>query len=315
MPDPTFALRQALKRTLRSGPAHGLAVALAARRGHALTLLVHRVGAAGPADHEVVRTVPLEVLRAQLDVLAEVAEVVPAATLAHEPRGASSRPRVALTFDDDYASQLLAARELAERGLPGTVFLSGRALHGLGAYWWEVLEARLLSATPAEVAGSLGLPPVATPQELAARVEGTPLAAELAAAGDATPADHLDAEGIAELAGLPGITVGFHTVRHEVLPLLDPDRLDEALRLGVAALAEAVDRPVELLAYPHGKASPAVARAAAAAGFRFGWTGRIAPTTAAADPHLLPRWEPHELPADEFAAQLVVRLNRADPNA
>jgi peptidoglycan/xylan/chitin deacetylase (PgdA/CDA1 family) len=305
-----LALRRALKGTLRRGPLQRGALAVAARRGHGLTLLFHRVAPEGPRDHEVVRSVPLELFRAQLDVLTSLGEVVAAEELAAEP-AAGRRPRFALTFDDDYASQLLAAEVLAERGLPGTFFLSGRALHGLGAYWWEVLEARIAAEGLPVVAASLGVA-AATPQELAARCEATPLATALAREGDPTPAAHLDAEDLTRLAALPGVTVGFHTVHHHVLPSLDASALDEALTLGRDEMSEAVGRVVDLIAYPHGKATDPVAAATAAAGFRLAWTGRIEPTTSAADPHLLGRWEPHELEPDDFAAQLTVRLNLPD---
>jgi peptidoglycan/xylan/chitin deacetylase (PgdA/CDA1 family) len=310
MPRFPRSLRRAVKGSIRLRSIQHLAFTAGARRGHGLTLLFHRISAAGPREHEIVRSVPLDVFRAQLDVLSSVGDVVPAAELARRP-ATGSRPRFALTFDDDYASQLLAARELHARGLPGTFFLSGRALHGLGAYWWEVLESRIAADGLAAAAASMGLA-ATTPQELAAWCEATAASVALAAEGDATPADHLSGDDITTMAALPGITVGFHTLHHRVLPALEPAEVDTALTLGRAELAAATGRPVDLLAYPHGKATDDVAAAAARAGFPLAWTGRIEPATAAAHPQLLARWEPHELPAEDFAVQLAVRLNFPD---
>jgi peptidoglycan/xylan/chitin deacetylase (PgdA/CDA1 family) len=306
-----FVVRRLVKRTLESHAVASATLRAGARRGHGLTLLFHRVGPDGPRDHEVVRSVPTRVFLRQLELLADVGDVVPADELAAAPVG-ERRPRFALTFDDDYASQLTVAHLLAGLGLPGTFFLSGRALHGRGAYWWEVLEARIAADGVAATAADLGVT-AADPLELAAACEARGLTGPLVEEGDATPADHLTAADIAELASLPGTTVGFHTVDHPLLPALGAAELDDALTRGRAELAAVVGAPVDLLAYPHGKADEAVARAAAAAGYRRAWTGRIEPTTADSSPHLLGRWEPGGLDARAFAAQLAIRLHRPDP--
>lgn len=304
------ALRGHLKRSLRWGPVRRVAFRAGGARGHALTLLFHRVVPQGPQPHEVVRSVPLALFRRQLEALTEVGDVVPAAELARRPAG-GRRPRFALTFDDDYASQRTACRILAEMGLPGTFFLSGRALHGLGTYWWEVLEHRIAREGLQAVATTVGVD-AATPARLAAACEATPLASRLTAEAAGVPWSHLTSEDIAAIAATPGMTVGFHTVHHPVLPSMAYDEMADALRFGRAALAHRIGRDVDLLAYPHGKATPAVASEAAAAGYRFAWTGRIEPTRRGCDPHLLGRWEPHELEPLDFLTQLAIRLNVAD---
>lgn len=304
------ALRGHLKGPLRWGPVRRVALGAGAARGHALTLLFHRVAPQDPQAHEVVRSVPLALFRRQLEVLTEVGDVVPAAELAARP-AAGRRPRFALTFDDDYASQRTACRILAEMGLPGTFFLSGRALHGLGAYWWEVIEHRVAREGLQAVAATLGVD-AATPAQLAAACEATPLASRLTAEATGVPWRHLTTEDIAAIAATPGMTVGFHTVHHPVLPTLADDEMADALRFGRTALAHRLGRDVDLLAYPHGKATPAVASEAAAAGYRFAWTGRVEPTRRGSDPHLLGRWEPHGLEPLDFLTQLAIRLNLAD---
>jgi len=283
---------------------------LAAARGRGLTLLFHRVSPEGPQPHEVVRSVPLALFRRQLELLTELGDVVPAEELAVRP-AAGRRPRFALTFDDDYASQRTACRVLGELRLPGTFFVSGRALNGLGAYWWEVLEHRIAGEGLAAVASALGVD-ADTPAQLAAMCEATPLASRLQEAAVGVPCNHLTTGDIAEIAATPGMTVGFHTVHHPVLPSLAGDDMSHALAFGRTALEAQLGRDVDLLAYPHGKATPAVASEAAAAGYRFAWTGRIEPTRRGCDPHLLGRWEPHELQPQEFLTQLAIRVNLAD---
>jgi peptidoglycan/xylan/chitin deacetylase (PgdA/CDA1 family) len=308
--------RGAVKGLLARRPARGLALRAAAARGHGLCLLFHRIGPGGPAEHEVVRTVPEALFRAQLEILGELGDVVATADLYAEP-AASGRPRFALTFDDDYDCHRRAAAILAELGMPGTFFLGGRALHGLGAYWWEVLEHRIATEGLAAAAASVGLPGADSPGTLAGRCEGTALAGRLAAEAetDATPFAHLDADGVAVIAATPGMVIGFHTLHHPLLPVLPDAGVQTALVEGRGELAALVGQPVDQAAYPHGKASPTVAGAAQAAGYRLAWTGRPAPIRASEDAHLLPRWEPHDLDVDAFVAQLLVRLHRADPNA
>ena len=82
----------------------------------------------------------------------------------------------------------------------------------------------------------------------------------------------LGVDGIGALAAA-GMTVGFHTLEHPLLPDLDNDRLAAALTTGREELAAATGRPLTLLAYPHGKADQRVAGAARAAGYAAAWTG------------------------------------------
>jgi hypothetical protein len=74
-----------------------------------------------------------------------------------------------------------------------------------------------------------------------------------------------------------------------------------------------VGAPLDLFAYPHGKADRRVAAAVAAAGYRAAWTGWPAPHRPGLDPFLLPRWEPGRLGSDAFAAALPIRLLHTAP--
>jgi peptidoglycan/xylan/chitin deacetylase (PgdA/CDA1 family) len=287
------------------------AVRAAARRGHGLVLVYHRVTADGvrpPA--EIVPSLDRWELRAQIEALAELGDIVDLPDLLGPPTD-PRRPRFALTFDDDYPHHVANALPLLrDLGVPATFFLSGRALHGLGPYWWERLEALVAADGIAATAHRLGVP-AGSAQALAAACEIDPGARRrldaIAPGGLEGP---LGVSGIRALA-TAGMTVGFHTLDHPLLPVLDDEGLAAALRIGRAELAAVVGRPLTLLAYPHGKADTRVARAARAAGYRAAWTGWPRPVGAGDDPLLLGRWEPGPLEADAFVTAVAIRLHRA----
>src|SRR4030095_14176479 len=72
-----------------------------------------------------------------------------------------------------------------------------------------------------------------------------------AAAGLAIPGI-LGRDAIAALAA-GGMTIGFHTVDHDILPELTGTALDDAVSRGREDLAVAAGAAVHYFAYPHGK--------------------------------------------------------------
>jgi peptidoglycan/xylan/chitin deacetylase (PgdA/CDA1 family) len=106
-----------------------------------------------------------------------------------------------------------------------------------------------------------------------------------------------------------GFEVGFHTLRHDRLDGLDDDALARALNEGRAGL-ERAGAPLRTIAYPHGKADTRVARAAAEAGFRLGFTGRPEPILPESNPMLLGRFEPAHGSAAALALQLARVLSK-----
>lgn len=259
-------------------------------RGVGLALLWHRIRPSPPAASDVVETVRTEVFRRQLRALTRIADVVPLAAL--DDREAGARPRIALTFDDDDAGHArFTLPVLVELGLPATFFLSGRWLHGLGPYWWEMLERRIAAEGVDGVAAALGSS-ATTAQQLAVEVEGTEVAHELARAGDAATDEHPMTHDDARQLVAAGMEIGFHTIDHPVLPLLDADTVVDAVRRGRAELEQDLDVPVARFAYPHGRLDAVSRRAVAEAGFVSAWS--CSPTAARPDddPHARPRWEP-----------------------
>jgi peptidoglycan/xylan/chitin deacetylase (PgdA/CDA1 family) len=307
-------LKRLAKHVLQYPVARAAALAIAGLRAQSLVLVYHRIradGAVVPA--ETTPSLERQCLRAQLEALAELGDIVDLPRVLEWPT-ARRRPRFAITFDDDYVHHVAHALPvLRELGVPATFFLSGRALHGLGPYWWEQLEALVAAEGLVEAGRALGVSGM-TVQALALVCE-TNLATRrhLAEMAPATSDGSLDPAGIRALTDA-GMTIGFHTLRHPLLPSLEDDPLRAALRDGHAELAAAVGQPVTLFAYPHGKADARVAAAARTAGYRAAWTGWPRPCRVGDDPFQLGRWEPGPLPVDAFVTSVAVRLHRASPH-
>jgi peptidoglycan/xylan/chitin deacetylase (PgdA/CDA1 family) len=272
--------------------------------GACLVLVYHRIASRESARYEVIPTIPRKLFREQLNALGELGHIVPLHSLTDDPDDGRGL-RLALTFDDDYATHVLHVLPLLrELGLHGTFFLSGRALHGLGGYWFQRLEALLAEQGLEATASMLDLPGVIEPQ-LPLRCEGDPrrltLIDRYAPPGDAP----LDARGISELAKAT-TTVGFHTLHHPVLPLLDDDELRDALTAGRDRLATFIDRPVNWLAYPHGKTDQRTIAITRELGYTAAWTTQRRTVQPNDDPYQLGRWEPQPISTDE----LLIRLGR-----
>ena len=310
---PLTALKAAGKQALRHPLLRAAAIWAAARRGHGLVLVYHRIVAddAGTLG-EVVPSVTRRCLRAHLEALAELGAIVDLPQLL-DPPSDRRRPRFAITFDDDYPHHALHALPiLSEVGVPATFFLSGRALHGLGVYWWERLEALVATDGVIGAARALGITATSTHALVAACETDPDVQRRLAVVVPDTVARPLDLRGIQTLAAA-GMTIGFHTLEHLLLPGLDDEQLIAALNSGRTELAAAAGQPLTLLAYPHGKADARVARSVQAAGYRAAWTGWPRPARSSDQPFLLGRWEPGPLDVSAFVANVGVRLNRDSP--
>jgi peptidoglycan/xylan/chitin deacetylase (PgdA/CDA1 family) len=291
--------------------------ALAHFRGHRLVLVYHRLGPSGPPDCEIVPSVPVDVFRAQLQTLGEVVDLVTLDEIlaqgepTRKAAGVGRRPALALTFDDDLPSHAeYALPVLRELGVRATFFLSGRALHGLGAYWFQRLEALLTAYGEQHTAALLGMASL-RPADLVVACERSAdlrrRVSDLAAA--LPPSEILEREAIAALAA-NGMTVGFHTVTHDILPALDESALDHVVSRGREDLAAAAGAPVRYFAYPHGKADTRSSAAVRRAGFDAAFTGIARPVRYRDDRHRLGRWEPGPLGADELLINMAVRLHR-----
>lgn len=257
---------------------------------------------------EVVATVPASLFRRQIELLQELGEIVPLEDIASGGES-TGRLRFALTFDDDEPSHVHHALPILQScGVPATFFLSGRAAHGLEAYWWQALEEAIAAEGLGTVSADLGIP-CETPAELAEKLEGTVTAEEIGERfRTGTRRPRLTCEDARRLADA-GMEIGFHTLHHPVLVGLSKSELYRALRVGREDLERVTGRPVRLFAYPHGKANSAVAHLTREAGYRLAFSTAGRPVNAFCDPYSLARWEPGPLDEVGFLAALALRLN------
>jgi peptidoglycan/xylan/chitin deacetylase (PgdA/CDA1 family) len=295
------------RRAFSAGPVRRAALRLGAARGLGLVLLFHRLGDEEATGQRLVPSVREPVFRRQLEALLQAGDIVPLeALLAPVPE--RRRPRFALTFDDDWLSHHERALPvLRSLGVTATFFLSGRALHGLGPLWFERLDLMVATRGVRAAADWLRVD-VSDLEQLALacendtrlqrRMEELP---ELGVQG--VTAAHIQA------LAASGMTIGFHTLHHPLLPRLSEAALDVALVEGRRELEAAAGRPVRLFAYPHGKPFARAAERLARAGFVAACTGQPRPVRAVDDPYLLGRWEPGGIEPDAFMAGVARRLN------
>ncbi len=128
-------------------------------------------------------------------------------------KGGSVEGLVSVSFDDGDASQLPASVELAESGIPSTVYVT------------------------VDFLGTAGF---------------------------------LDDAGLRDLAAVPGIEVGSHSVQHVHLDVLSRTALRAQVRDSRAALEDRIGRAVRGIAYPHGSHDRSVMVAVSEAGYESG---------------------------------------------
>ena len=294
----TLALSVLRHRTpLRSG-----LLRAAAGRGRSLVLCYHRV-APDRAPVEVVEPLHPDVFGEHMEALRECGDVVPLDWLVAHP--GHRRPTFAVTLDDDDAGHVLYTLPILRRlNIPATFFLSGRALHGLGPYWWTVMQQAILENGLDATCRELGLPPLPL-RELVrtCRRRAAVKDMEIRAASPAMTVDD-----IRSLASA-GMAIGFHTLHHPALTMLDDRELEEAVTQGRDELTAVAGTPMAYFAYPYGTTDGRVAAAVQRAGYRAAFALGDRAATGGGNPFLIPRWQPGPLKGQELAAAAAVRLN------
>lgn len=210
------------------------------RRGAVAILLYHRV-AHLESDPQQLAVTPArfeEHLRVLRDTctpveLADVPRLLRAARLPRRP--------VAVSFDDGYRDNLLAAKPLLERhGVPATVFVASGYVGSGREFWWDELD-RL---------GRADLHAHVKPASLEERER---LLGEAGAGAVAPPSANLSVDRD-ELRRLDGgtVTVGSHTRNHLMLAAQPADVQRDEIEGGARDLGEWLGRGVDLFAYPFG---------------------------------------------------------------
>jgi peptidoglycan/xylan/chitin deacetylase (PgdA/CDA1 family) len=172
------------------------------------------------------------------------------------------KPRVAVTFDDAYwGAVTVGAAELAQRGIPATVFV---APHFLGrTFWWDAI------AWPG---GSAWRAPF---REHALRaLAGRDDVVRRAAVADGLRVDEPPAylrcateDELRQAVASAPITLASHTWSHPNLAALAPAELREELERPLDWLAGRFEHAEPLLAYPYGSISDQVVETTRAVGY------------------------------------------------
>ena len=252
---------------MRSIPQLGYAIlkatgALAAWRALApapVVLTYHNV--IGPG--EVVRGdaslhLPADRFSAQMEWIANRFEVVPLWEAADAMLATSSRPVLALTFDDAYCGVLEHAVPILHRfKLPATVMVVQSAAESPQLFWWDVVA----EAKPQLDRNHLRVATGGRGAMILEVAEVTPEAVDLP--DEYWPADW----SMLRNAQSETISMGAHTRNHPMLTALAPKERDVELAGPRAAMAEQLGGTPSVLAYPYGDWNLEVAAAAARVGY------------------------------------------------
>ncbi|MDZ4672876.1 MAG: polysaccharide deacetylase family protein [Gemmatimonadota bacterium] len=238
-------------------------------RGRTLVLAYHNILPPGaqPGEDRALH-LPLAAFCAQLDLLAATCEIIPLGTIFEHGILESTRPRIAITFDDAYRGAILAGiPELARRGLAATVFVPPGLL-GAASLWWDDLLASSLTGSSR-----------VTRRELLWQHQGR---ADLIGkdTGILRRREPLDPHcGIATaeelsraLAAHPGLEFGAHSWNHPNLAAISATDLDHELSRPLEWLNNRFPgRARPWLAYPYGLWSPDVAAVVKRHGYQAAW--------------------------------------------
>jgi peptidoglycan/xylan/chitin deacetylase (PgdA/CDA1 family) len=284
-------------------------------------MLYHRVGdPQEPTGGRLVPALGSRPFEAQVRHFLAHYRLVPAGELVEAARARRRGQRVplAITFDDDLRCHLDVAAPILERlGAPATFFVGGASADAPHPYWWQLLQRALdLGLSPDDellrpARERAGAPAPALPRQLAAGVRLLPAperedltAALLDRVGGESPEPGLRDADLRRLVGM-GFELGFHTLRHPHLTLLDADGLTRALEDGRGRIEAITGAPVRIIAYPFGDVDERVARAAEAAGYTYGFTTERARLDSRTDPLLIGRFQPSYLSAGHTAMELA----------
>ncbi|HEX6737553.1 MAG TPA: polysaccharide deacetylase family protein, partial [Vicinamibacteria bacterium] len=304
------------------------AVEVEAAPGEAgLVLLYHRVAETADDVHGL--CVPPALFREQMEHLRAHYRPMALEELADAARRGRLPPRaVAVTFDDGYVDNLLAASPiLGELGLPATFFVTGEGWDAPHEFWWDALERLLLSSQPVPRCLELTLGGerrcLATSTTAERRAAHATLHPQLVGrsreerdqamraiaswAGDPARrpgARAMTAEEIRLLASRPGHAVGAHTTHHLALSTQPAAVVEEEIAGHKDRLQRLLGGPVAAFAYPFGDGSPHAAEAVRRAAFGVAVTCEERPVRPGDAPLQLPRLEVKAGPLEAFAAAL-----------
>ncbi len=253
--------------------------------------------------------IPAEAFREHVAWLAAHCTVLPLGEALAAGAGGGP-PVVALTFDDGYEDNFLAAAPILEAsGLRGTFFATVRPIEQRQLLWFDRAALLLTTAGPERLGRALA---VAAPGSAGARpfprdlpgwvellrdvphVRRPELLAALEAASPPIPGEVaagyrlMTAENLVELSRR-GHEIASHTLSHPFLTGLEPDRLRDEVGESRRVLSGWLGREVRGFCYPAGDLDEGTARAVRDAGYHYACTTEEGPNRPDRDPLRLRR--------------------------
>lgn len=334
--NPTIACVRARKEPAAGAPgrARGRHLSVGEGQPAGAILLYHRVCDLAGDVHGL--AVPPQAFREQMQYVRERFRVVPLNVLAREAAERRlTAGTVAVTFDDGYEDNLVQASPvLLELGIPATFFLTTSSIDGPFEYWWDRLaraltgghavpdrlhvtlpdgQRELRTSTPEErnaAHAAIYAAIVHAPVDLRDEVVSRVVEWSGVTAFDSSNA-RLTRQGIVELAGRPGHSIGAHTVNHLSLPHQPATVVADELRPNRQALEALTGARVSELAYPFGAYDLRTMTSAGEAGFTTAVTCDAELVRAGTNPLSLPRLD---AAADGIATLATLRRS-ADAGA
>ncbi len=235
-----------------------------------LVLNYHRIGRPGEADDPDLFSCTADEFDVHVASLADRFDIVAAGSDDWQTGGPSRR--IAITVDDGYRDQMLAAEILAARGVPGSFFICTGFVDRPHHAWWDEI-AWLLGGNPIDLPPTHWLPDGMPASQLSptqyrrnvtnaykrrAGDAGEEILDELSRwtgrprlASERAAEQWMDWDMLRELRRL-GMEVGAHSVTHPVLATLSPPRQRTEIAGSVQRLRAELDSAVDLFSYPVG---------------------------------------------------------------
>jgi peptidoglycan/xylan/chitin deacetylase (PgdA/CDA1 family) len=242
----------------------------------------------------------------QMQVLSDRFRVVSLAELRRAQTAGERLSRaVAVTFDDGYRDNLLAAKPILEKHeLPATAFVTTGYIDSGRDFWWDELEAFCAAAGVAsrELWQELqGL----THEQRSERLDALWTSIDTPRAESSLPLSRTELELLAE-DGL--VAIGAHTVTHPHLSALPLAEQRHEIETSKTYLGEVTGRPVQDFCYPHGDFSDKTRTLVQSAGFAGACTTQASPVTRATSSFELPRIQVGNWDAELLERELERRL-------
>jgi peptidoglycan/xylan/chitin deacetylase (PgdA/CDA1 family) len=291
-----------------------------------VVLMYHRVASPERDVHDL--CVQPARFAAQMRHLRDREQVVPLGSA----RRPSRRRRVVITFDDGYADNAHAAREILEElALPATYFVTTRYVDGELTPWWDDLEHLMFDGA-------------ADDRRVTLVVDGARLTADLGSAAArerahaavhrrlrrrrrpviddvlrqlreqlrvSQPASEehrfMTSAELRDVASSPVIDIGGHGMTHQQLSILSESEQRTEIVEGRERLQRMTGRPVDALAYPYGGPDAfdeISTRLAREAGYHLACAGAPGVVRPWSDRFRVPRMVVGDWEVDQFAARL-----------